>query len=97
MIQFNKYALSLTLATLLTASPAATAFGQSAAKQHRITGLIVGFDKNSRTVKVRERDSHKLINVRVPVGQSVTVLTGMERAAAFEQLLPGMLIKLSAS
>ena len=98
MIGTNRFYRSLALAGLFAILLSVTTFARTdVPRERRITGLIVSIDKSARIVNVRDQNTGRLVGVRVPAGNQVRVLTGLERASNFELLLRGMRVTVVAS
>ena len=92
MKRLHKAIISFGIVAVLVSGSSSVFAKPGGSKERLISGAIVRIDRSTRTITVREHATGKEILVNVPADSFVRTSQVGLRAAAFEQLLPGMFI-----
>ncbi|HEX7313544.1 MAG TPA: hypothetical protein VF297_06460 [Pyrinomonadaceae bacterium] len=90
MKKIQRIALGLALLAALAGGA-----GGASAKSNRaraLSGTVQSIDLRARTVEVRERETGRVVNVRVPEGALVRTNITNQPLVQIERLLPGMTV-----
>lgn len=93
MKKIQRIALGLALLAAL-AGGVADASAKSGVKQRALSGIVQSIDLRTRTVEVREQETGRVVNVRVPEGALLRTNSTNQPLMQLERLIIGM--KLSA-
>ncbi|MFL6256496.1 MAG: hypothetical protein ACJ74T_15940 [Pyrinomonadaceae bacterium] len=89
MKQIQSVALGLALLAALVGG-GASASAKSGNKPRTLSGVIQSIDLRARTVEVREQETGRIVNVRVPEGALLRTNSTNQPLMQIERLLPGM-------
>ena len=93
MKRLHKAVISFGIVAILMAGSSSAFAKSESPKERAVSGAIVGIDRASRTLTVREQGSSRTIQVKVPAGRYVRTTQAGLSFASFEQLVPGMFLR----
>lgn len=93
MKRLHKAIISLGFAIMLVAGSGAALAATPAQQQRVLTGTIVGVDRTTRTITVREVGSNQITRIQIPERRRVRTAQQGYAFADFDQLQTGMLVR----
>ncbi|HWS86367.1 MAG TPA: hypothetical protein VN282_05370 [Pyrinomonadaceae bacterium] len=91
MKKIQRIALGLALLAAL-AGGGASASAKSSSKPRALKGVVQRIDLRSRTVVVREQETGRVVEVRVPEGALLRTNITNQPLVQIERLLPGIIL-----
>lgn len=90
MKKIQRVALGLALLAALAGGGAGASAKTNGNKARALSGIIQSIDLRARTVEVRERETGRVVTVRVPEGALLRTSSTNQPLMQIERLLPGM-------
>ena len=91
MKKIQRVALGLALLATL-AGGGISASAKSSNRPRALNGVVQNIDLRTRTVEVRERETGRVVSLRVPEGTLVRTTITNQPLMQIERLLPGMMV-----
>lgn len=92
MKKLQRITLGLALLAAVTCG-GVSASAKSGNKQRAVNGIVQSVDLRTRTIQVREQNSDRVINVRVPEGALIQTTNTTQSLVQIERLIPGMSLR----
>jgi hypothetical protein len=89
MKKIQRVALGLALLAALVGGSLGVS-AKSGNRQRTLSGVVKSVDLRTRTVEVREQETGRIVNVRVPEGALLRTNSTNQPFMQIERLLPGM-------
>ena len=90
MKKIHRITLGLALLVALGAGGAGASAKSSGGKQRALSGIVQSIDLRARTVEVREKETGRVVTVRVPEGTLLRTNSTNQPLVQIERLIPGM-------
>jgi hypothetical protein len=94
MKKFQRVALGLALLAALVGG-GVSASAKSSNRQRALLGVVKSIDLRTRTLEVREQETGRIVNVRVPEGALLRTNSTNQPFMQIERLLPGTLLNVA--
>ena len=92
MKKFQHIALGLALLAVLAGGGAGVSAKSKSSSKRALNGVIRNVDLKARTVEVRDRETGRIVSMRVPEGILFRTNVTNQPLVQMERLLPGMLV-----
>ncbi len=93
MKRLHKAIISFGFAIMLVAAYGSALAATPSQQQRLLSGTIIGVDRASRTITVRETASNQITKVQIPQRRRVRTAHQSSAFADFEQLQTGMVVR----